>query len=253
MSNNSQNIIINPTKVVTGEVRFSYANLWEPKSINGGTPKYSVSLIIPKDDVKIQATIERQKLTDGKELIRYFCVPCRPTTVGGQRTRNLPTHDTERWRRFKEYNRRDVEAEISIQKMLARFPVPESVWNEYFQDQEINDRGVAVDMALVRSAIEMDERSRTELSRRMRRLTGVDNPNSVQQMKSWLAENGLKADSLGKDAVAEMLKNAPDSLREVLILRQQMAKSSVRKYQAMANAVCSDGRARVIAWLAGEV
>jgi DNA polymerase len=186
----------------------------------------------------------KQKLTDGKELIRYFCVPCRPTAANGQRTRNLPVHDAERWQRFKEYNRRDVEAEMSIHRMLSRFPVPDSVWEEYHQDQEINDRGVAMDMALVESAIAMDERSRTELSWKMKALTGVDNPNSVQQMKSWIASSGLQVDSLGKDAVAKMMKDAPEPLREVLTLRQQMAKSSVRKYQAMQNAVCSDGRAR---------
>jgi DNA polymerase len=188
--------------------------------------------------------IDKQKLTEGKELIRYFCAPCRPTTANGQRTRNLPRHDAERWRRFKKYNRRDVEAEMSIQKRLSRFLVPESVWEEYILDQEINDRGVQVDMTLVESAIEMDERSRSELSRKMKALTGVENPNSIQQMKSWLAESGLKTDTLGKDAVAEMMKDAPEPLREVLMLRQQMAKSSVKKYQAMANAVCKDGRAR---------
>jgi DNA polymerase len=197
--------------------------------------------------------IERQKLTEGKELIRYFCVPRRNATLtvqvslpglGGDTLRNLPEHAPDKWVRFKEYNCRDVEAEMSIQRMLSRFPVPDSVWDEYVQDQEINDRGVALDMELVRSAIGMDERSRAELTRRMKLLTGVDNPNSVQQMKSWLAENGLKADSLGKEAVAEMMKDVPEPLRDVLVLRQQMAKSSVRKYKAMEAAVCSDGRAR---------
>lgn len=188
--------------------------------------------------------LEKQKLTEGKDLIKYFCQPCAPTKSNGQRTRNLPCHAPEKWLAFKKYNIRDVETEMSIQARLAKFPVPESVWNEYHIDQEINDRGVALDMELVRQAIQMDGRSRSELTQAMKKLTELENPNSVQQMKLWLADNGLETDTLGKKAVAEMLKTAPPQLQTVLSLRQQLAKSSVKKYQAMETAVCSDGRAR---------
>ena len=188
--------------------------------------------------------LERQKLREGKELIKLFCSPCTPTKANGGRTRNLPLHLPEKWELFKFYNQRDVEAERSIQEKLAKFPVPEFVWEEYHMDQEINDRGVRLDMDLVHAAIEMDRRSRAELTAAMKRLTELDNPNSVQQMKQWLLENGLETDTLGKKAVAELLKTAPPELREVLTLRQQLAKSSVKKYQAMEKAVCADGRAR---------
>ena len=188
--------------------------------------------------------LDRQKLREGKDLIKLFCAPCTPTKVNGGRTRNLPCHFPEKWERFKAYNIRDVEVERSIQEKLARFPVPESVWEEYRIDQEINDRGVAVDRKLVREAIRMDARSNAELTAAMKRLTALNNPNSVQQMKRWLWDNGLEADTLGKKAVAEMLRTAPAGLREVLALRQQLAKSSVKKYQTMESAVCSDGRAR---------
>ena len=188
--------------------------------------------------------LEKQKLTEGKELIRYFCKPCAATTANGQRTRNLPTHAPDKWATFKAYNRRDVETEMSIQERLANFPVPEYIWNEYALDQEINDRGVMVDMTLVRNAIAADARSKAELTRMMKEITELDNPNSVSQMKQWLADNGLETDTLGKKAVAELLKTAPEPLGQVLSLRQQLAKSSVKKYQAMENAVCSDGRAR---------
>ena len=169
--------------------------------------------------------LEKQKLTDGKELIRYFCLPCKPTAANGQRIRNLPEHAPDKWDSFKAYNHRDVEAELSIQERLAKFPVPENVWEEYAHDQEINDRGVALDMTLVRNAIKTDTRSRTELTCLMKELTNLDNPNSVQQMKQWLADNGMETDSLGKKAVADLLKDAPEPLGKVLTLRQQLAKS----------------------------
>ena len=188
--------------------------------------------------------LEKQKLTEGKDLIRYFCSPCKPTATNGQRTRNLPEHASDKWEAFKAYNRRDVETELSIHERLAKFPVPENVWEEYAHDQEINDRGVALDMALVRNAIKADARSRTELTRLMKELTDLDNPNSVQQMKQWLADNGMETDSLGKKVVTELLKDAPEPLGKVLSLRQQLAKSSIKKYQTMENAVCADGRAR---------
>ena len=188
--------------------------------------------------------LEKQKLTEGKELIKYFCQPCAPTKTNGQRTRNLPAHAPDKWLAFKKYNIRDVETEMSIQARLSKHPVPDSVWDEYHIDQEINDRGVALDMELVRQAIQMDGRSRSELTQVMKDLTALENPNSVQQMKQWLSGNGMETDTLGKKAVAEMLKTAPPELQKVLALRQQLAKSSVKKYQAMETAVCTDGRAR---------
>ena len=188
--------------------------------------------------------LEKQKLSEGKDLIKYFCQPCAPTKSNGQRTRNLPKHSPDKWLAFKRYNIRDVETEMSIQARLSKYPVPDSVWEEYHLDQEINDRGVGLDMELVRQAIQMDGRSRSELTQAMKELTSLDNPNSVQQMKQWLADNGVETDTLGKKAVAELLKTAPPQLQKVLTLRQQLAKSSVKKYQAMETAVCADGRAR---------
>lgn len=188
--------------------------------------------------------LEEQKLSEGKDLIRYFCMPCKPTKSNGERTRNLPEHDDNKWRAFKKYNKRDVEVEIAIQKKLANFPVPDFIWNEYWLDQEINDRGIAVDMDVVRNAILFDERSKSSLSEKMKELTGMDNPNSVQQMRSWLFEHGLEMDSLGKKEVSAVLKTASEPLKTVLSLRQQLAKSSVRKYQAIRNAVCKDNRVR---------
>ena len=188
--------------------------------------------------------LEKQKLTEGKDLIRYFCVPCSPTKTNGGRTRNLPVHDMEKWDRFKAYNIRDVEAEMQIQERLVKFPVPDSVWEEYHLDQEINDRGILVDMPFVEQCIEIDRVSRDSLTAAMQELTELDNPNSVVQMKGWLADNGLETDTLGKKAVAALMKEAPDHLAEVLALRQQLAKSSVKKYQAMQNSVCADNRVR---------
>jgi DNA polymerase len=188
--------------------------------------------------------LEKQKLTEGKDLIKYFCTPCRPTIANGQRTRNLACHDPVRWEQFKAYNARDVEVEIAIQKKLAKFPVPNSVWEEFHLDQEINDRGVTLDMTLVQNAIKADGSTRTEILERMKNLTGLENPNSVQQLKEWLKERGLETDTLGKKAVADLIKRAPKPLEEVLLLRQQLAKSSVKKYQVMENVACRDNRAR---------
>ncbi|MGX8700544.1 DNA polymerase [Caproiciproducens sp.] len=188
--------------------------------------------------------LEKQKLTEGRELIKYFCRPCAPTKANAGRTRNRPAHAPDKWAAFKRYNARDVETEMSVQARLSKFPVSESVWEEYQLDQEINDRGAALDLTLVRQAIAMDARSRRQLTAAMKKLTELDNPNSVQQMKHWLAENGLETDTLGKKAVAELMKTAPEPLGDALSLRQQLAKSSVRKYQAMETAVCADGRAR---------
>ena len=182
--------------------------------------------------------LDKQKLSEGKDLIKYFCVPAKDGK------RHLPADAPDRWAAFKAYNLRDVETEMAIQERLHKFPVPDEVWEQYHLDQQINDRGIAVDMTLVKSAIAIDEQSRQELTAKLQELTMLDNPNSVQQMKNWLADNGLETDTLGKKQVAELLKTAPEPLKSVLVLRQQLAKSSVKKYQAMENAVCADGRVR---------
>jgi DNA polymerase len=188
--------------------------------------------------------LEEQKLKEGKDLIRYFCMPCKPTKINGGRKRNLPQHDIEKWKLFVSYNKRDVEVEMAIQGKLANFPVPDFVWQEYCLDQEINDRGIALDMDVVTNAISIDEYSKNQLITEMKKLTGLENPNSVQQMKQWLSDNGLQTESLDKKTVATLLKTAREPLNSVLTLRQQLAKSSVKKYQVMENAVCEDGRAR---------
>lgn len=186
--------------------------------------------------------LEKQKLEAGRELIRYFCQPCAPTKANGGRTRNRPEASPEKWALFKSYNLRDVETELAIQQKLARFPVPDFIWDEYHLDQEINDRGIRLDLSLVENAIRMDALSREELTERMQRLTILENPNSVKQLKTWLTERGLEVGSLGKKEVSALLRDAPPELAEVLLLRRQLAKSSVRKYQAMQNCVCADGR-----------
>ncbi len=188
--------------------------------------------------------LEKQKLSEGKNLIKYFCVPCAPTKANGERIRNMPYHDMDKWLQFKNYNVRDVETEMGIKNKLARFPVSDGIWKEYHLDQQINDRGIGLDMNLVSQAIRFDEKSKDTLTVKIQELTSLENPNSVQQMKKWLSENGLHVESLGKKAVAEMIKAAPEHLVEVLSLRQQLAKSSVKKYTAMENAVCKDNRAR---------
>ena len=188
--------------------------------------------------------LQNQKLKEGKDLIRYFCTPCRPTKANGGRARNLPQHDSEKWMRFKEYNLRDVEVETDIKKRLAKYPVPDFIWDEYHLDQEINDRGIALDMNVVRNAISFDGHSRETLTASMQAITGLENPNSVQQMKEWLAKHGVEAEALDKKAVKELIRNSDNqTVRTALVLRQQLAKSSVKKYQAMQNAVCRDGRA----------
>ena len=188
--------------------------------------------------------LEQQKLTEGKELIRYFCIPCKPTKVNGGRIRNLPEHDTAKWENFVRYNKRDVEVEMSIQAKLSHFPVPENIWEEFWVDQRINDRGIEVDMEFARNAIELDKISREALMEEVRDLTGLENPNSVIQLKEWLHGQGLEFDSLDKKAVAAILPTAPPVVQRVLRIRQKLAKSSVKKYQAMENTVCNDSRAR---------
>ena len=190
--------------------------------------------------------LEEQKLKEGKDLIRYFCVPCKATKANGGRTRNLPEHDREKWKRFKSYNQRDVEAEMSIQEKLRNFPVPDLVWEEFWLDQEINDRGILLDMDLVENAIQLDGISKDQLLDAMKKITGLENPNSVAQMKQWLSGRGVETKSLGKKDAAKMIadKDMDEKVTEALKLRLQLAKSSVKKYQAMRNAVCRDGRAR---------
>ena len=185
---------------------------------------------------------EEQKLKEGKDLIKYFCCPCKPTKANGGRTWNLPKHAPEKWELFKKYNERDVQVEMQIQERLKNYPVPDFVWDEYHLDQEINDRGIMIDRLMVEEALRIDELSKNDLTERMRDITGLENPNSVVQMKEYLNGNGMDVDSLGKKDVSALLKTAPENMSEVLSLRLQLAKSSVRKYQAMQNAVCEDGR-----------
>lgn len=188
--------------------------------------------------------LEEQKLKEGRDLIRYFCVPCKATRSNGGRTRNLPEHDMEKWELFKFYNQRDVEVEQSIQRKLQKFPVPDFVWEEFWMDQEINDRGIQLDLTMVENAILFDEISKKKLSAAMKEITELDNPNSVAQMKYWLTMQGIETESLGKKDVAKLMEDVDGEVKEALMLRQQLAKSSVKKYQAMQNAVCHDGRAR---------
>lgn len=188
--------------------------------------------------------LEQQKMREGKDLIRFFSKPCRPTIKNGGRTRNLYYHDEEKWETFKAYNKRDVETEMGIQKRLGKFPVPDEVWDEYHLSEEINDRGIGVDTNFVSHAIARDRDSSNDLRHRLQQLTALTNPNSVVQMKEWLSGHGLETESLDKKAVIELLKDCPEDLREVLTIRQQLAKSSVRKYTAMENAVCADSRVR---------
>lgn len=188
--------------------------------------------------------LSQQKMDEGKALIRYFSVPCKPTKANGNRMRNLPEDDIDKWEVFKSYNKRDVEVEMGIQKKLCNFPVPDFVWEEYWLDQEINDRGIALDMEVVANAITLDEVTKEKLKSVMQNITDLENPNSVAQIKEWLCNNGVEVESLGKKEVKELLKTAPPEPAAVLELRQQLAKSSVKKYQAMQNAVCGDNRAR---------
>ena len=224
----------------------NYLDTWLSPDSWHCTMVWSATLGLPLSLEGVGAVLglEKQKLTEGKNLIKYFCVPCAPTKTNGGRTRNLPLHDMEKWEQFKAYNLRDVETEMSIQKKLSRFPVPDFIWDEYHLDQEINDRGIGLDMTLVEQAIAIDSISRKNLTQQIQNLTDIENPNSVAQMKGWLSDKGLEMDTLGKKAVAETLKTAPKHLADVLSLRQQLAKSSVKKYTAMQTAVCKDSRAR---------
>lgn len=187
--------------------------------------------------------LQDQKMKEGKDLIKYFCCPCKPTKINGGRTRNLLEHAPDKWEDFKAYNKRDVEVEMAIKQRLSKFPVPDFIWDEYHLDQEINDHGIMLDMDVVKNAIAFDEKSKSELMISMQNITNLDNPNSVVQMKQWLSDHGIEAESLGKKDVAAMIKNTDGDVAIALKLRLQLAKSSVKKYQAMQNAVCKDGRA----------
>ncbi len=197
--------------------------------------------------------VEQQKMKEGKDLVKYFCIPCKPIKANGGRDRNLPGDDPEKWQLFKAYNERDVETEIAIEARLSRVPVPHHIWKEYELDQQINDRGVLIDLDLVEAAMKLDEQSRDGLVKEMCSLTMLDNPNSVVQLKGWLAERGYQVESLGKKEVAKMLEDAPEEIAKVLALRLQLAKSSIKKYQAMENYAGADGRARGLFQFYGAV
>lgn len=203
-----------------------------------------LGLPLSLDNIGKIINIKKKKLEEGKDLIRYFCMPCKPTKVNNGRERNLPEHDPEKWKSFKQYNVRDVEAEIQIAEKLSKFPVPEVIWDEYHLSEIINDRGICIDDAFVNNAIQLNEISRNFLLMKMQNLTGLDNPNSVVQMKGWLLYKGTQMDSLGKKEVAEKMKDASEDLKEVLMLRQKLSKSSIKKYVAMENAVSSGNRIR---------
>ncbi|WBW49444.1 DNA polymerase [Peptoniphilus equinus] len=188
--------------------------------------------------------LEKQKMAEGKSLVRYFSMPCKPTKFNGMRTRNLSKHDKEKWFIFKEYNKRDVETEMAIKQKLSDFPMPQSEWENYWTDQNINDRGILIDKTLVDSAIKFDEILRKENMGRAGKLTGLENPNSPLQLKEWLNKKGLEIDSLAKKDVESALKNAEGDIKEVLELRQELSKSSVRKYDAMKNVKGKDNRVR---------
>lgn len=188
--------------------------------------------------------LKDKKMREGADLIRYFCVPCKPTKANGGRIRNFPHHAPNKWSTFINYNRRDVEVELAIKERVKNFPVPSFVWNEYHQDQIINDRGIGIDINFVKAAIKIDGESKAKIQEELKALTGLENPNSVLQMIGWLRDHGVTTDSLDKKTVKELLKTVDETTAQVLKLRQQAAKSSVSKYQAMMNCVCKDGRVR---------
>ena len=233
-------INVNSSQTVKSEGLFLNPCSWHCTMIWSATLGLPMSL----ESVRTAQGLDKQKLTEGKNLIKYFCLPCNPTKVNGGRTRNKYFHDKEKWDLFKSYNKRDVEVEMSIQEKLSRFPVPDFLWQEFYLDQQINDRGIGIDPLFVESAIKLDQEVKTHLMDELKHVTGLENPNSVLQMRSWLKEHGLEMESLGKKEVAKELKTVGKELAEVLRLRQQLAKSSVKKYTAMKNAACMDYRER---------
>lgn len=233
-------INVNPGQTVKSESLFLNPSSWHCTMIWSATLGLPMSL----ESVGAVLGLDKQKFTSGKNLIKYFCLPCNPTKVNGGRTRNKYFHDKEKWDLFKSYNKRDVEVEMSIQEKLSRFPVPDFLWQEFYLDQQINDRGIEIDPLFVESAIKLDQDVKTHLMDELKHITGLENPNSVLQMRSWLKKHGLEMESLGKKEVAKELKTVGKELAEVLRLRQQLAKSSVKKYTAMKNAACMDYRER---------
>lgn len=233
-------INVNPGQTGKSESLFLNPSSWHCTMIWSATLGLPMSL----ENVGAVLGLDKQKLTEGKNLIKYFCLPCNPTKVNGGRTRNKYFHDKEKWDLFKSYNKRDVEVEMSIQEKLSRFPVPDFLWQEFYLDQTINDRGIGIDPLFVESAIKLDQEVKTHLMSELKHVTGLENPNSVLQMRSWLKKHGLEMESLGKKEVAKELKTVGKELAEVLRLRQQLAKSSVKKYTAMKNAACMDYRER---------
>ena len=233
-------INVNPSQTVKSESLFLNPSSWHCTMIWSATLGLPMSL----ESVGAVLGLDKQKLTSGKNLIKYFCLPCNPTKVNGGRTRNKYFHDKEKWELFKSYNKRDVEVEMSIQEKISRFPVPDFLWQEFYLDQEINDRGIEIDPLFVKSAIKLDQEVKTHLMDELKHITSLENPNSVLQMRSWLKKHGLEMESLGKKEVAKELKTVGKELAEVLRLRQQLAKSSVKKYTAMKNAACMDDRER---------
>ena len=216
-------------------------NSWYCDMVHAATLGLPLSL----ENVGIVLGIEKQKLTIGKSLIKYFCIPCTPTKANGYRTRNLPHHDRDKWNEFIKYNKRDVETEMEIHNRLAKFPVLEQEWDNYHLDQRINDYGIMIDIDFVNHAIRCDEENQENNIEKVKLITGVNNPNSPKQLKEWLIEQGMtEIDSLSKSDVTRLLKDATGNVEEILKLRQDIAKSSVKKYIAMQNVVCKDDRCR---------
>lgn len=205
---------------------------------------WSATLGLPLSlrDVGSVLGLPRQKITAGKELVRYFCTPCKPTKANQNRTRNFPYHAPDKWQQFKQYNQRDVEVEMEITQKLSWFPVPQSEWQNYWMDQDINDRGIKIDQQLVDNAIKCQSEFHDQYLEKAKELTGLANPNSPLQLKDWLTQQGVQVDSLSKAAVAQLLQNTTGKVHQVLALRKLLSKSSVKKYQAMQKAKCKDDR-----------
>lgn len=216
------------------------ANSWRCTAVQAATLALPLSLY----GVAQVLGLSQQKMKEGKELIKYFSIPCKPTKTNGQRIRNLPHHSAEKWSVFKTYCQNDVEVEIAIRKKLAKYPISENEQKVYILDQQINDRGVLVDRSLVAKAMECDKLHKDNTYAKAQMLTGLENPNSVAQLKKWLLENGVEVESLSKKAVANLVKESDGEVEHLLNLRLQLAKTSIKKYEAMNRAVCPDGRVR---------
>ena len=202
----------------------------------------TLGLPLSLSDVGTVLGLPRQKIMAGKELVRYFCTPCKPTKSNQNRTRNFPYHAPDKWQQFKQYNQRDVEVEMEITQKLERFPVSQNEWENYWMDQDINDRGIRIDQQLVNNAIKCQENFHDQYLQVSQKLTGLANPNSPLQLKDWLNQRGMNIDSLSKASVAQLLQTTTGKVHQVLSLRQLLSKSSVKKYQAMQKAMCRDGR-----------